>query len=414
MRRLLQLRPNAAGVAETKLPVLDRASFGRPPAVTIKRLSELPIYLDHHATTPCDPRVVEAMLPYFSQQFGNPASATHEHGRQAAKAVEHARIEVAKFLGVEPGEVYFTSGATESNNLALHLLQTGDGLITSAMEHRSILVPARRLAGRGIDVTVLEPDQEGFIAPKQVADAIGAKTRMVSIEAANGEIGTTQRIKAIGALCRARGVWFHTDATQAAGKVPMDLSNVDLASISAHKFYGPKGIGALIVRRGIRIEPLIEGGGQERNARSGTVNVPAVVGMAEALRICRELMGEEAQRLTALRTLLWDRLTSEIEEVHVFGPRELRLPGNLNASFERVDAESIMIAMRHFSLSSGSACSSGQHGPSPVLQAIGAVDALAFGAIRFGLGRSTTSEHIALLVDDLTRTVRRLREISAA
>ena len=382
-------------------------------AVTIRSLSELPIYLDHHATTPCDPRVVEAMLPYFSERFGNPASATHEHGRQAAKALEQARIDVAHFFGVEPGEVYFTAGASESNNLVLHLLQPGDGLVTSAMEHKSILVPARRLAGRGIDVTVLEPDQEGFIAPEQVADAIGPKTRMVSIEAANGEIGTIQPIEAIAAVCRARGVWFHTDATQAAGKIPMKR-NADLMSISAHKFYGPKGIGVLIVRRGIRIEPLIEGGGQERNARSGTVNVPAVVGMAEALRICGEVMGEEAELLTALRTHLWERLTSEIEEVHVFGPRELRLPGNLNASFNRVDAESIMIAMRRFSLSSGSACSSGQHGPSPVLQAIGAQDALAFGAIRFGLGRSTTREHINLLVDDLTRTVRRLREISAA
>lgn len=354
------------------------------------------------------------MLPYFSEHFGNPASATHEHGRRAARALEESRIEVSRFLGVEPNEVYFTAGATESNNIALHLLHSGDGLITSAMEHKSILAPARTLSGSGIDVTVLQPDGEGFITAEQVAGAIGPKTKMVSIETANGEIGTLQPVDAIGDVCRARGIWFHTDATQAIGKVPVRSSNIDLLSMSAHKLYGPKGIGALIVRRGIRIEPLIEGGGQERNARSGTVNLPAVVGMAEALRIRREEMAEEAVRLTALRTQLWERLTAEIDGVRVHGPRELRLPGNLNASFERVDAESIMIAMRRFSLSSGSACSSGQQGPSPVMTAIGAEDALAFGAIRFGLGRSTTGEHIAMLVDDLTRTVRRLREISPA
>ena len=374
----------------------------------------LPIYLDHHATTPCDPRVVEAMLPFFSEDFGNPASATHEHGRRAAKALEDARIGVARFFGVEPNEVYFTAGATESNNIALHLLKPGEGMITSAMEHKSVLVPAGRLVGQGVEVTILQPDRQGFIASEQVADAIRPNTRLVSIETANGEIGTIQPIDAIGAVCRSRGVRFHTDATQAAGKIPIPMGSVDLASISAHKLYGPKGIGALIVRRGIRIEPLIEGGGQERNARSGTVNVPAVVGLAEALRIRGKEMAEEADRLTSLRDVLWKRVTSEIEGVRVHGPRELRLPGNLNASFERVDAESIMIAMRRFSLSAGSACSSGERGPSPVLHAIGVDDATAFGAIRFGLGRSNTGEHIDMLVDDLTRTMRRLREISAA
>lgn len=382
--------------------------------VTINRVPSLPVYLDHHATTPCDRRVVEAMLPFFSEDFGNPASVTHEQGRRAAKALENARIDVARFFEVQPNEVYFTAGATESNNLALHLLQPGDGLITTEMEHKSILVPAKKLATGGVDVTILAPNREGFIAPEQVAEAIRPNTRLVSVETANGEIGTIQPIEAIGAVCRARGVRFHTDATQAAGKVPIAMGNVDLASISAHKLYGPKGIGALIVRRGIRIEPLIDGGGQERNARSGTVNVPAVVGLAEALRIRGEEMGEEAKRLTSLRDELWHRLTSEITGVLVHGPRERRLPGNLSASFERLDAESIMIAMRRFSLSSGSACSSGARGPSPVLKAIGADDATAFAAIRFGLGRSNTPEHIDMLVDDLTRTVHRLREISAA
>ncbi len=377
-------------------------------------VSALPIYLDHHATTPCDPRVIEAMLPFFSESFGNPSSTTHEHGRKAAKALEDARIEVAAFFGVPPNEVYFTAGATESNNLALHLLQPGDGFITSAMEHKSVLVPAGKLASAGVDVTILLPDGEGFIAPERVEDAMRPNTRLVSIEAANGEIGTIQPIEAIGALCRARGVRFHTDATQAAGKVPLSMEEVDLASISAHKLYGPKGVGALIVRRGIRIEPLIDGGGQERGARSGTVNLPAVVGLAAALRIRREEMGEEAARLSGLRNRLWERLVGEIKGVRVHGPRELRLPGNLNASFERVDAESIMIAMRRFSLSAGAACSSGERGPSPVLRAIGVDDATAFGAIRFGLGRSNTGEHIDMLVEDLTRTVRRVREISAA
>jgi len=378
------------------------------------KVSSLPIYLDHHATTPCDPRVVEAMLPFFSEDFGNPASATHEHGRRAAKALEDARIEVAAFFGVPPNEVYFTAGATESNNLALHLLRPGDGLITSAMEHKSILVPAGKLAKAGVEVTILAPDREGFIAPEQVEEAMRPNTRLVSIEAANGEVGTIQPVESIAAGCRARGVRFHTDATQAAGKIPLSMDAVDLASISAHKLYGPKGVGALVVRRGIRIEPLVDGGGQERGARSGTVNVPGVVGLAAALRIRREEMEEEARRLRRLRDLLWQRLMGEINGVRVHGPRELRLPGNLSASFERVDAESIMIAMRRFSLSAGSACSSGERGSSPVLRAIGVDDATAFGAIRFGLGSSNTPEHIDMLVDDLARTVRRLREISAA
>jgi len=358
--------------------------------------------------------VVETMLPYFTGIFGNPASLAHAYGTRAASEVEDSRIVIGRFFGVAPSEVYFTAGATESNNIALNLLAAGDHVISSAMEHKSIVTPLERLEKQGVEVTRLTPDGEGFIDPDELRKAIRPNTRLVSIEAANGEIGTLQPIGALGAICRERGVLFHNDITQAAGKVPLDMTNVDLASFSAHKLYGPKGIGALIVRRGIRIEPLIDGGGQERNARSGTVNVPAVVGLAEALRIRGEEMGEEATRLTSLRDELWKRLTSEIAGVLVHGPRERRLPGNLSASFERVDAESIMIAMRHFSLSSGSACSSGERGPSPVLKAIGVDDATAFAAIRFGLGRSNTREHIDMLVDDLTRTVHRLREISAA
>ena len=370
----------------------------------------MPIYLDHHATTPCDPRVVEAMLPYFTEKFGNPSSLTHEHGRRASNALEDARIAIARFFGVMPNELVFTAGATESNNIALNIVGAGEHFVTSAMEHKSVLVPAKRMA----EVTILQPDRDGFISAEQVREALRPNTRLVSIEAANGEIGTIQPIAEIAAVCRERNVLFHSDITQAAGKIPLDLANVGLASLSAHKLYGPKGVGGLIVRRGIKPEPLILGGGQERGIRSGTLNVPGAVGMAEAFRIRGEEMAEEAVRLTALRNELWDRLTAEVDGAFVNGPRELRLPGNLNVSFERVEAESVIIAMRRFSLSAGSACSSGDRAPSPVLTAIGVPDRLAFGAIRFGLGKSNTAEQIGMLVDDLKRAIARLREISAA
>ena len=368
------------------------------------------IYLDHHATTPCDPRVVEAMLPYFTERFGNPSSLTHEHGRRASNALEDARIAVARFFGVQPNEIVFTAGATESNNIALNVVRPGEHLITSAMEHKSILVPAKRIA----EATILQPDKEGFISVDQVRDALRPNTRLVSIEAANGEIGTIQPIAEIAALCAERKVLFHSDVTQAAGKIPLDLGNVSLASFSAHKLYGPKGVGGLIARRGIKLEPIILGGGQERGIRSGTLNVPGAIGMAEAFRIRAEEMAEEAVRLTALRNELWERLTSQVGGAFVNGPRELRLPGNLNVSFERVEAESVIIAMRRFSLSAGSACSSGDRTASPVLTAIGVPDQLAFGAIRFGLGKSNTAEQIGMLVDDLKRAIAKLREISAA
>ena len=377
-------------------------------------MTELPIYLDHHATTPCDPRVVDAMLPFFSFNFGNPASLTHEHGRRASNAIEDSRITIARFFGVQPNEIYFTAGATESNNIALNLLAPGDHLITSAMEHKSVLVPARRLEQRGVKVTILQPDREGFIAAAALLDAIRPNTKLVSIEAANGEIGTLQRIREFGTLCRERGVLYHSDITQAAGKIALNLAEADLASWSAHKLYGPKGIGGLYVRRGVRAEPLIVGGGQEKNVRSGTVNVPGVSGMAAAFRIRKDEMAEEGERLRELRNALWDRTTSEIAGASVNGPRELRLPGNLNVSFDRIEADSLILAMRRFSLSSGSACSSGERGPSPVLTAIGVPEPAALGSIRFGLGKSNTAEHIDMLVGDLKRIVAKLREISAA
>lgn len=373
-----------------------------------------PIYLDHHATTPCDPRVVERMLPFFSEIFGNPASLTHHQGRRAANHLEDARISIARFFRVEPNEIYFTAGATESNNIALNLLRPGDHAISSMIEHKSVLAPLERFERAGGEVTLLKPDAEGRIEAEAVVQAMRPHTRLVSIEAANGEIGTVQPIAEIGALCRDRGTLFHTDMTQAAGKIPVLLANVDLASFSGHKMYGPKGIGGLYVRRGVRVEPLVAGGGQEKNVRSGTVNVPGVAGMAAALQICADEMRDEAARLAGIRDALRDGIVTQITGVTVNGPRALRLPGNLNVSFERIDAESLIIGLRRFSLSSGSACSSGERGPSRVLRAIGLTDPLAMGSIRIGLGRSNTMEHANMLIDDLKRVVARLREISAA
>lgn len=373
---------------------------------------EAAIYLDHHATTPCDPRVVDAMLPYFTAEFGNPSSLTHQQGRRAANAVEDARIAIARFFSVAPNEIVFTAGATESNNTALSILKPGEHAITSAIEHQSVLRPLERARDRGAELTILNPDHDGFITVEAIAEAMRPNTRLVSIEAANGEIGTLHPISAIGALCRERGVLFHSDITQAVGKIPLDLASVDLASWSAHKFYGPKGIGGLFVRRGVRVEPLLLGGGQEKGTRSGTLNVPAIIGMSSAISLRAVEMGEEAERLTGLRDELWTRIVEEIGGASVNGPRGLRLPGNLNVSFERVEADSLILALRRFSLSPGSACSSGERG-SRVLTALGSPFAQ-LGGVRIGLGRSNTAAQTAMLVDDLKRAVVRLREISAA
>lgn len=371
-----------------------------------------PIYLDHHATTPCDRRVVEAMLPYFSDDFGNPAS-THHYGRRASNAIEDARVSMARFLGVGPGEVVFTAGATEANNTALSLVRRGQHAITSAIEHTSVLRPLERARDAGAELTILEPGREGHISVDDVAAAIRPNTRLVSIEAANGEIGVLHPIGDIGALCRERGILFHSDITQAAGKVPVDLANVDLASWSAHKVYGPKGIGGLFIRRSVTVPPLLVGGGQESGRRSGTVNVPSVVGMAAAFRLRAAEMADEAVRLAGLRDELWNRVTAEIDGASVNGPRGLRLPGNLNLSFDRVEADSLIMSLRRFAVSAGSACSSRERGPSRILTAIGAPHA-ELGAIRIGLGSSNTADHVNMLVDDLKRAVTRLREISAA
>jgi cysteine desulfurase len=374
---------------------------------------DAPIYLDHHATTPCDPRVVAAMLPYFSEEFGNPASLTHHYGRKASNAIEDARVAIARFFGVTPGEIVFTAGATEANNTALGLLRPGEHAVTSAIEHTSVLRPLERARDAGAELTILTPDSEGRIGVDDVAAALRPNTRLVSIEAANGEIGVLHPVGEIGALCRARGIVFHSDITQAAGKVPVDLTHIDLASWSAHKLYGPKGIGGLFVRRGLHLPPLLLGGGQEGGQRSGTVNVPAVVGMGLAISLRAGEMAEEAVRLAALRDDLRQRLLAEVDGTSVNGPRGLRLPGNLNLSFERVEGESLIMALRRFAVSAGSACSSRERGPSRILNAIGAPHA-ELGAIRIGLGKSNTTEQITMLVADIQRAVARLREITAA
>jgi len=359
-------------------------------------MTELPIYLDHHSTTPCDPRVVDRMLPFFTEDFGNPAAVTHIHGRRAA----------------------FTGGATESNNIAVEglPLTAGQHVIVSAVEHKSVLRPFERLAQRGIDVTILAPDSDGIISPDALRAAIREETALVSVMTANGEIGTIEPIAELASLCREHDIFFHTDATQAAAKIPLDFSEIAASSfaISAHKFYGPKGVGALFLRRGTRIKPLTVGGGQEKNIRSGTVNVPGAVGMAAALEICAVEMLDEGVRQTALRDHLAQRVTREIPDTAINGPQRNRLPGTLNVSFGRVESESLMMAMRRFSISSGSACSSGLREASAVLEAIGLSQARSFSSIRFGLGRSNTAQQIDLLVEDLKRAVPRLREISAA
>jgi cysteine desulfurase len=349
------------------------------------------------------------MLPFFTEHFGNAASITHAHGRKASMALADARLAIGRFLGVLPAEIYFTAGATESNNIALNYVEPGQHLIVGATEHKSILVPAKRH-----DVTFLEPDGEGFIRPAALERALRPNTALVSIESANGEIGTIQPIAELSVLASERGIPFHTDATQALGKIPLELKDVDFASFSAHKLYGPKGIGALYVRRGMRVPPLVVGGGQERGVRAGTVNLPGVIGFAAALELRKAEMADEAVRLAQLRDMLRDGVVSAIDGVSVNGPRGVRLPGNLNLSFDRIEAESLILNMRRFSLSSGSACSSGDKGPSTVLKAIGVSDAAAMGSIRFGLGKSNTAEHIEMLIDDLKRAVRRLREISVA
>jgi cysteine desulfurase len=386
-------------------------------------MAMLPIYMDNHSTTRCDPRVLDAMLPYFGDEFGNAASTTHDFGRRAAAAVGRAREQVAAAIGASAKEIVFTSGATEADNLAIKgaaamLRKRGNHIVTVVTEHHAVLDPCKRLAREGYDVTFLPVDRFGMIDPNDVGKAINDRTILISIMAANNEIGTIHPIAEIGRIARERGVVFHTDATQAVGKIPIDVEsmNIDLLSLSAHKMYGPKGVGALYVRRKppVRLAPLIDGGGHERNMRSGTVAVPLVVGLGRACELSIAEMDAESRRLTTLRVRLQHGLSSRIDEITLNGHPTERLPGNLNLSFAYVEGEALLMSMKHVAVSSGSACTSANPEPSYVLKAIGLSDDLAHASIRFGLGRFNTDEEVDYTIDCVTETVERLRRMSPA
>lgn len=380
-----------------------------------------PIYMDNHATTRVDPRVVESMLPFFSAQYGNAASVNHSFGWEAADAVEAAREEVAGLLNTSAKAVVFTSGATEANNLALKgVLRAGrenGHLITNAAEHRAVLDPAKYLKKRGYEVTVLPVDEHGMVDPQQLAEAIRPETVLVSVMAANNEVGTLNPIAEIGRLCREKEVLFHTDAVQAAGRIPVDLDElpIDLLSLSAHKIYGPKGVGALYVRRGrprIPVEPLIHGGGHEHGLRSGTLPVPLIVGFGTACRLAREDLSDEAARIGDLRDRLWDGLQRELDELHLNGHPTERLPGNLNISFGSVDGEALMMSVKDVAVSSGSACTTADPEPSHVLRAMGRSEELTKASLRFGLGRFNTAEEVETAVSAVSAAVKRLRKLA--
>ena len=380
-----------------------------------------PIYLDHHATTPLDTRVLDAMLPYFREDFGNSSSASHVYGWRAEAAVEAAREQLANAIGAaDPREIVFTSGTTESDNLALIGVARAnrdrrDHLVTTRIEHPAVIDAARSLERDGFRVTYLPVDADGLVDPGDVAAAIEERTALVSVMAANSEIGTIQPLEEIGRVCREREVPLHTDAAQAVGKIPLDVERlgVDLLSMCAHKLYGPKGIGALYLRSRrprLRIEPLLHGGGHERGLRSGTLPVPLVVGFARAVTLCLEERDEEAVRLTALRRRLWDGLCTGLDGVLRNGHSEQRLPGNLNVSFEGVDAGHLLVALPGVALSTGSACASASAEPSHVLTALGLPGARIRAALRFGLGRSTSADEIDSVVAQIVAAVRETRK----
>jgi len=384
---------------------------------------ELPIYMDYHATTPVDPRVVEAMLPYFTQKFGNAASRSHIYGWTAEEAVSYAREQIAKLIGAESEkEIVFTSGATESDNLALKgiaefLKEKGDHVITSVIEHKAILDSCKRLEKQGLRVTYLKPASDGRIDPDDVKKAITDKTILVSIMLANNEIGTVNDLAEIGRITRERGVLLHSDAVQGIGKVPFDVQkmNVDLASITAHKMYGPKGIGALYIRRSrprVRLVAEMDGGGHERGMRSGTLNVPGIVGFGKAADLMLKDGPTENSRILSLREHLRKRFTDSLEQVEVNGSLEHRLPGNLNISFAFVEGEALMMAIKDVAVSSGSACTSASLEPSYVLRALGVGEEMAHSSIRFGLGRFNTREEVDYVADLVIDKVKKLREMS--
>jgi cysteine desulfurase len=383
---------------------------------------KLPIYFDNHATTPVDPRVLDAMLPYFKNEFGNAASRNHVFGWHAEAAVDRAREQIAALIGGDGKEIVLTSGATESNNLAIKGVlefyeSKGNHVVTCMTEHKAVLDTCKYLERRGAQVTYLPVGKDGIIDLDDLRKAIGEKTVLVSIMHANNEIGVLQPVGEIGRICKERGVLFHCDAVQAAGKVPIDVEamGMDLVSLSAHKMYGPKGVGALWVRRKnprVRLAPTVHGGGHERGMRSGTLNVPGIAGFGKAAELAREEMAGESARILALRDHLRGRIAAEIPEVHVNGSLEHRLPGNLNVSVAYVEGESLLMALKDVALSSGSACTSASLEPSYVLRALGVGDELAHSSLRFGLGRFNTLEEVDYLCDLLRDQVARLRELS--
>jgi len=376
-----------------------------------------PIYLDYHATTPADPRVVEAMLPYFTERFGNPSSRTHAFGWAARDAVEAARAQVAALIGAPARDVYFTSGATESNNTALRgaaraLSTRGRHIVTVVTEHPSVLETCRHLRDHGFVVDVLPVERSGLVSVSRLESALRADTILVSVMAANNEVGVLQPLEQIGALAASRGIALHTDASQAVGKVAFDVERVGatLVSLTAHKMYGPKGVGALYLRRhGVELPPLLFGGGQERGLRSGTLNVPAIVGFGRAAEIARQVLSEEGARLGHLRDRLLEGLRAAIPGLHVNGTMAERLPHNLNVSFEGVEGEALVTAIDDIAVSSGAACGTGQATPSPILTALGVDPDLALASVRFGLGRWTTAEEIEYAIEKMGRVVAALR-----
>ena len=382
---------------------------------------KIPIYMDYHATTPVDPRVLDAMLPYFREEFGNAASKSHSFGWRAEEAVEAARADVAQLIGATSKEIVFTSGATESDNLAVkgaaHFYkEKGRHVVTCRTEHKAVLDPMHRLEREGYEVSYLPVGRDGRVDPSDVAKALRPDTILLSIMHANNETGVLHPVEEIGRIAREKGVAFHCDAVQTVGKVPFDVEklNVDLASISAHKMYGPKGVGALYVRRKPRVRLIAEmdGGGHERGYRSGTLNVPGIVGLGKACAIARAEMTEEAARVLALRERLRNGILERIELVTVNGSLEHRLPGNLNVSFAYVEGEALMMAVKDVAVSSGSACTSASLEPSYVLRALGVEEDLAHSSIRFGIGRFNTDEEVDYVARLVVEKVKKLRELS--
>ena len=383
---------------------------------------KLPIYMDHHATTPVDPRIVETMLPYFNEKFGNAASRNHAFGWTAEEAVENARGQIARLINASPKEIIFTSGATESNNLAIKGVaemyrEKGNHIITQVIEHKAVLDTCKRLEKYGYEVTYLPVEKDGRINLDDLRRAITPKTILISIMYANNEIGVLQPMEEIGKIAKEKSVFFHVDGVQAVGKVPVDVQrdNIDLLSLSGHKIYGPKGVGALYVRRRnprVQLSAIIDGGGHERGMRSGTLNVPGIVGLGRACEICQNEMPAESERLRRLRERLKDGIFSKLDEVYINGSMTHRLPHNLNISFAFVEGESLLMGINDVAVSSGSACTSATLEPSYVLKALGVGEDLAHTSIRFGLGRFNTEEEVDYVTERVVETVNRLRELS--